>query len=87
VRDADGDECVRAGAGAAVVGAGFEGDAGSGVVEVVAGGAGLVQRDDLGVVAGVVEVRAFAQDVFAVEEDAADGWIGGGEGSGAASEL
>jgi hypothetical protein len=70
-----------------VVGAGFKRDAGGGVVEVVAGGAGLLQRDDLGVIVTVVLVRAFAEDVFAVEENAADGWIRRREGSGVAGQL
>jgi len=41
--DAGGDERVRAGAGAALVGAGFEGDVGGGAADVVVEGCGLFE--------------------------------------------
>ena len=60
--DAGGDERVGTGAGAAVVGAGFEGDVGGGAADVVAERGGLMEGGDFGVVEGVVEVCAFAED-------------------------
>ena len=49
--DAGGDEGVGAGAGAAVVGAGLEGDVGGGSGGIEAACGGLLEGDDLGVVA------------------------------------
>ncbi len=86
-RDAGGDEGVGAGAGAAVVGAGFEGDVGGCAVDVVAESGGLLEGGDLGVVAGVVEVCAFAEECVVEREDAAYGGVGAGEGCGFAREV
>ncbi len=69
--DAGGDEGVGAGRGAAVVGAGLEGDVGGGSGGADAAGGGLLEGDDLGVVAVVVEVGAFADDRVLADEDAA----------------
>ena len=63
--DSGGDEGVGAGWSAAVMAAGFEGDVGGGSAWREAAGGGLFEGDDLGVVAVVVEVSAFADD-FAV---------------------
>ena len=82
--DSGGDEGVGAGAGAAVVAAGLEGDVGG----CAAGGdvsrCGLFEGDDLGVVAVVVEVCAFADDFCPClfDEDAAYLRVGGSEGGG-----
>jgi hypothetical protein len=43
-------------------------------------GGGVLEGGDLGVVAEVVEVFAFADDLVVVDEDAADGGVGRGEG-------
>jgi len=80
--DAGGDEGVGAGAGSSVVGAGLEGDVGGGSGDVVAAFAGLLEGGDLGVVALVVEVSAFADDLVFFDEDAAYLRIGRGEGDG-----
>ena len=74
--DVGGYKCVGTGAGAAVVSAGFEGDVGGCAVHVMVEGSGLLEGGDLGVVARVVEVSAFADDDFAVRENATHG--GGG---------
>ncbi len=84
--DAGGDECVGAGAGAAVVGAGFEGDVGGCAADVVTESGGLFEGCDLGVVARVVVMCAFAEDEAVEREDAAYGWVGAGEGRGFARE-
>jgi hypothetical protein len=47
---------------------------------------GLFERCDLGVIAVVVEVRAFAEGRFALGDDAAYGWIWRGLASGFACE-
>jgi len=60
--DAGFDECVGTGWGAAVVAAGFEGDVGGGAPGGDVALSGLLEGDDLGVVAVVVEVGAFADD-------------------------
>ncbi len=62
--DFGGDEGVGAGAGAAVVAAGLEGDVGGGACDGVAAFGGLLEGDDLGVVAVVVAMRALAEDFF-----------------------
>ena len=91
--DAGGDEGVGAGAGAAVVAAGFEGDVGGGSGGVDVAGGGLFEGDDLGVVALVVEVGAFADDFglasagWSAYEDAAYLRVRGGESGGLGCEL
>jgi hypothetical protein len=70
------DECVGAGTGAAVMGAWLEGDIGCRAVGVVAESSGLLEGGDLGVVARVVEVRAFTDDGVAVHKNAAHGGVG-----------
>ena len=52
--------------------AGLEGDVGGCAVDAVPVSGGLLQGDDLGVVAVVVEMCAFAKNDVAVREDAAD---------------
>ncbi len=69
--DAGGDEGVGAGAGAAVVGAGLEGYVGCGADGGDAACGGLFEGCDFGVVAVVVEVGAFGDDLTVVDEDAA----------------
>ncbi len=73
--DAGGDECVGAGSGAAVVAAGLEGDVGSGALSGEAARGGLFQGYDFGVVALVVEVSAFADDLGCISA-----WCGAGPG-------
>ena len=68
--DSGGDEGVGAGAGAAVMAAGFEGDVGRGSFDGEAALCGLFEGDDLRVVAVGVEVRAFAYDL----RGASAGW-------------
>ena len=85
--DASGDQCIRAWAGAAVVGAGLEGDVCGCAVEVVVESGGLLECGDLCVVARVVEVRAFSEDDVAAGDDAADGGIWRCEGCGVACEI
>jgi hypothetical protein len=85
--DFGGDERVGAGAGAAVMAAGLEGDVGGGAFYGVAVRGGLLEGDDLGVVSGVVKVGAFADDFSFVYEDAAHLGIGTGEADGLAGEL
>lgn len=79
-------EGVGAGAGSSVVRAGFESDVGSGSGDVDTTLAGLLESDDLGVVAVVVEMGAFADDLVFFDEDAAYLRIGRGEGYGFAGE-
>jgi hypothetical protein len=78
-RDARGDECFCAWAGAAVMRARLEGDVGRRAVGAVADGSRLLQCGDFGVVACVVVMRALAEEGVAVCEDAAYGGIGAGE--------
>ena len=91
--DASGDESVGTGAGAAVVTAGFEGDVSGGVFGGEATCGGLFEGDDFGVVAVVVEVRAFADDFGCAAsggrlgEDTAYLGVRGGEADGLAGEL
>ncbi len=90
--DAGGDEGVGAGAGAAVVAAGFEGDVGGGAFGGDAALGGLLEGYDLGVVAVVVEVGAFADDFgcspLGVDgENAAYLGVGRGEADGLGGEL
>lgn len=61
--DTGGDEGVGAGAGAALVAAGFERDVGGGSGGADATLGGLLESDDLGVVAVVVDMRAFTNDL------------------------
>ncbi len=84
--DAGGDERVGAGAGAAAMAAGFEGNVGGRPRHRMAALGGIVQRCDLGVVAGVVEVCAFSEDVAVANQDAADLRVGRGEGDRCAGE-
>jgi len=86
--DSGGDQRVGAGAGAAMVGAGFEGDVGGGTSGREASRGCHFERDDLGMVAVVVEMRAFADDaVLIVDEDAAYLRVGGGKGGRLSREL
>src|ERR1700722_7174688 len=85
--DAGGDEGIRAGRRTAVVRAGLESDVGGGAADVMTERRGLLQRDDLGVVKAVIEMCAFAEDVVAQCDDAADGGIGRGKGSGFFGEV
>ena len=62
--DASFNECVGAGRSAAVVAAGFESDVGSGSFCGDASCGGLFECDDFGVVAVVVEMCAFADDLW-----------------------
>ena len=73
--DAGGDEGVRARASASVVGAGFKGDVGGSALGCLAC---VLEGDDLGVVALVVAVGAFGDDLAVLREDAADLRIGRG---------
>ncbi len=84
-RQARGDEGLSAGAGAAGVVAGLEGDVGGAAAQTVlfliGEGVlpGFVESDDFSVVEQVVLVPALADDLSgAIEDDAADGGIGRG---------
>jgi hypothetical protein len=70
-----GDEGIGAGAGAALVGAGFKGHVSSRAEDVVAECSGLLERCDLGMVARVVQMCALAEDDVVARQDAAYGWI------------
>ena len=90
--DTGGDEGVGAGAGAAEVAAGFEGDVGGGSFGGDATLGGLLEGDDLGVVAVGVEVSAFADDLGFIAigragQDAAYLRIGRGKTDGVAGEV
>jgi hypothetical protein len=75
--EAGGDEGVSAGAGAAVVGAGFERNVSRGAADGVAQGLRLLERDDFCVVAVGVQVRTFTEDAAAgVHQHAAHRGIG-----------
>jgi hypothetical protein len=82
--DLGADEGFGAGAGAAGVGAGFEGDVGGGGVGEVAG---LAEGDDFGMVELVVEVGSAADDGTVTDEDAAYGGVGGGQAYGSFGEA
>ncbi len=84
-----GDQRLGAGAGAAGVIAGLEGDVGGAAFEAVARVlSGFVEGDDFGVVEQVVLVPAFADDLAgAIEDDAADGGVGRGDADAAAGEF
>lgn len=89
--DAGGDEGVGAGASAAVVAAGFEGDVGGGSFGGETALGGLLEGDDLGVVAVGVEVSAFADDfrfisICRAHQDAAYLGVWGGQAAGVAGE-
>ena len=84
--DSGGDESVSAGAGAAVVAAGLESDVSGGAGGAVAKRAGLLECDDLGVVAVGVDVRAFSDDFSVANEDAAYLRVGRGERGGRGSK-
>ncbi len=62
--DAGGDESVGTGRGAAVVAAGLKCDVGGSAVSGEVAGGGLLEGDDFGVVAVVVDVGAFADDLW-----------------------
>ena len=88
--DSGGDEGFGAGAGAAGVIAGFEGDVGGAALETISLSCycWLFEGGDFGVVEEVVFVPAFADELAgAVEDDAADGGIGRGEADAAAGEF
>ena len=84
-----GDQSFRTGAGAAGVVAGLERDVGGAAAESFAGVlCGDLESDHFGVVEKIVLVPAFAGNLAgAVEKDAADGGVRGGEGDTAASQL
>ena len=69
-----------------MVRAGLEGDVGGGAGDAVAGGGGLLEGDDLGVVAGFVAVGALAEDPEIIYQDAADLRVGAGLGGGCGGE-
>jgi len=82
---AGGDKGLGAGRGVACVVAGLKGDVGC---PAFGARACLAKRDDFGVVEEVVFVPAFTGKLsVAVEEDAADGGIGRGEGNTSAGEV
>ncbi len=86
--DAGGDEGLGAGRGAAGVVAGLEGYVSGAAVDGFSGLLRGFEGGDFGVVEEVVLVPAFASELAgAVEEDAAYGGIGRGEGDAAASEI
>jgi len=62
--DASGDEGVGAGAGTAMVAAGFEGDVGGGADGGDTARGGLFEGDDFRVVAVVIDVCAFADNFW-----------------------
>jgi len=83
--DAGGDEGLGAGRGAAGVVAGLEGDVGGAALDRVPGLLCGFESGDFGVVALLVLVPAFAGDLAGtIQEDAADGGIGRGEGDASA---
>lgn len=73
--DAGGDECFRAGTGAAVMRTGFERDVGCCAVDGMAAKCGVFESSDFSVVAGVVEVGAFADGVVMLGKDTADSGV------------
>jgi hypothetical protein len=91
--DACGDERVGAGWGAAVVAAGFEGYVGRSALRRATSSCGLLESDDLGVVAIVIEMCAFADDFWCATllgclgDDAAYLRVWGGEADGLGGEL
>jgi len=88
--DAGLNERLGAGAGAAMMGAGLEGDKGGGAADIVAARGGLLQRSDFGVVAVGEEVGAFTEDAgFGAGrgEDAADGGVWAAEADGCLGEV
>jgi hypothetical protein len=70
------DEGIGAGTSSSVVRTGFQGDVGGRSRWIDATFVGLLEGDDLGVVAVGVEVRAFGDDLAAFDKDAAYLWIG-----------
>ncbi len=91
--DTGGDESVGTGRGAAVVAAGLERDVGGGSFGGEAAGGGLFEGDYFGVVAVVVEVCAFADDLRHTTvgrvlcQNAAYLRVRGGEANGFGGEL
>ena len=85
--DAGFDEGVGARRGATVVAAGLEGYVGGCAGGVDAAMGGLLEGYDFGVVALVVEVGSFGDDLVLFYEDAAYLGVGGGEGDGIGGEL
>jgi hypothetical protein len=73
--DSGGDESVCTRACAALVRAGFQRDVCGCAANVMVLRCGLLEGDDLGVVACVVVMRAFAEDGFAARDDAANGRV------------
>jgi hypothetical protein len=83
-RDASVNERFGARAGSTDVIARLERDIGCGAAGFFAGG---FQRDDFGMVAPIVLMEAFANDLAFVNDDAANGGIGAGEADAFAREL
>ena len=66
----------------------LESDVSGAALEGVSGLLGILQGGDFGVVAEIVLVPAFAGELIVfIEEDAADGGVGRGEGDAAAGEI
>ncbi len=78
-RDPCGYQRVRAGSGSSLVAAGFEGHIGGRTLGLRAR---LLESNDLGVVAAVILVEAFAHQSVAPNQHAADGRVGRGEADG-----
>ena len=87
--DSGGDECLGAGAGAAGVIAGFQGDVCGAAMQAIRWlRAGLFQGDNFGVVEEVVFMPALADHLAGrVDDDAAHGGIGRGEADAAPGEF
>jgi hypothetical protein len=85
-RDAGCNESVGARAGSSVVGAGFESDVSGGSGWIESAFAGLLESDDLGVVAVGVEVRAFRDYFVLLNQNAAYLRVGASEGYGFTGE-
>ena len=91
--DACGDQRVGAGRGAAVVAAGFEGYVSRSSLSGKTLSCGLLESDDLGVVAIVIKMCAFANDLWcaprggSLGDDAAYLRVWGGQADGLGREL
>jgi hypothetical protein len=91
--DARGDQRVGAGRGAAVVAAGFEGYIGRSALSGKTSSCGLLESDDLGVIALVIKMCTFADDfwcaarVGSLGDDAAYLRVWGGHADGLGGEL
>ena len=84
--DTSRNKSISARAGAAMVTAGLEGDVGGGAFGGEAALRCLLQCDDLGVVALVVDVGAFSEDLVVVDKNAADVRVWRGKGYGVGGE-